>query len=73
MLEIDDLRKRYGGTVALDGTLAVEAAGRPRVLLPVSVRVRPDGAGTDAQVGAMSRALAEAADRAAAVLARRGG
>lgn len=72
-LAVSRFEPAEGGAVALDGTLAIEVAGRPRVLLPVAVRVRLDATRTDAQVLAMSSALAEVADRVATVLGNRDG
>lgn len=58
------------GTVALDGFLALGPSGRGRILRRVAERVTLSGTGIDAQVAAMSQALAIAADTAAVELAR---
>ncbi len=70
VISLRQLDRRSDGQVALTGLAALRYRDRPEYLEPLRIVVQGSGPAITAQVGAMSLALAGAADAIAAALAK---
>lgn len=70
LLAVERFEPGRDGAVVLQGHLAIQVGGRDQLLRRIAIAVAEPGSGMSGQISAMSRALGQVADIAAAALAQ---